>query len=65
MNLLSEAGRAPFQPGTLWRRLLAVTQRALQSGALQPIPTDFLYLDDGGIRFLVRLVRHLARKPRP
>jgi ATP adenylyltransferase len=31
---------------------------------LQPIPTDFEHLEDGGIRFLVRILRHLARKPR-
>ncbi len=64
MNGLPEAARPPFPPGTLWDRLLDVTRRAQQSGALQPIPTDFQYLEDGGIRFLVRLVRHLARKPR-
>lgn len=65
MHSLPDAGRTPFRPGTLWRQLLTVTQQALQSGALQPIPTDFQYIEDGGIRFLVRLVRHLARKPRP
>lgn len=53
-----------FAPGTLRARIQATTERALHSGALQPIPTDFLHLDDGGIRFLVRLVRRLAHKPR-
>ena len=65
MNALAEAGHASFPPGTLRDKLLTVTQRALQRGALQPIPTDFQYLEDGGIRFLVRVVRQLARKPRP
>ncbi len=36
----------------------------LHSGALQPIPTEFQYVEDGGIRFLVRIVQRLARKPR-
>jgi ATP adenylyltransferase len=52
-----------FAPGTLWTRVQSATERALHCGALQPIPTDFLHLPDGGIRFLVRTVRHLARKP--
>lgn len=65
MNSLAEVGRASFPPWTLWDRLLTVTQRAWQRGALQPIPTDFQYLEDGGIRFLVRVVRQLASKPRP
>jgi len=65
VHSLPEAIPAHFPPGTLWDTLREVTQRALQSGALQPIPTDFQYLEDGGIRFLVRLVRNLARKPRP
>lgn len=54
---------AGFAPGTLRARVQAATERALHRGALQPIPTDFLHLPDGGIRFLVRIVRHLARKP--
>ncbi len=65
MNALPEPALPPFPPGTLWDKLLEVTRRALKSGVLQPIPTDFQYVADGGIRFLVRLVRHLARKPRP
>lgn len=60
-----ESESSPFPPGTLWDKLREVTRQALRSGALQPIPTDFQYLEDGGIRFLVRLVRQLARKPRP
>jgi len=64
VNSWPETQPACFLPGTLWDRLLAATQRAWQSGALQPIPTDFQYLEDGGIRFLVRLVRRLAGKPR-
>ncbi len=55
---------AVFPPGTLWARVQTATRRALDSGALQPIPTDFEHLEDGGIRFLVRILRHLARKPR-
>jgi ATP adenylyltransferase len=38
------------------------TQRALASGALQPIKTQTTLLDDDGVRFIVRAVSSLARK---
>ena len=49
-------------PGRLWQRLRAQTAHALQCGALQPIPTDYVFVEHGGVRFLVRLVEHLTRK---
>lgn len=52
-----------FAPGTLRARIRATTARALRSGALQPIPTDYVHLAEDGIRYLVRIVRHLAHKP--
>ena len=64
MNLIGQRQAAIFAPGTLWARVQTASQRALDSGALQPIPTDFEYVEDGGIRFLIRILRHLARKPR-
>lgn len=64
MHPLPNSENTPFPSGTLWDKLREVTRQALRSGVLQPIPTDFQYLEDGGIRFLVRLVRQLARKPR-
>lgn len=64
MNMIEQPEGAPFAPGTLWMQVQATTERALDCGALQPIPTDFEYLEDGGIRFLVRILRHLAGKPR-
>jgi ATP adenylyltransferase len=54
----------PFVPGSLWSRLVAATGRALACGALQPIPTEPAFLEDGGIRFVVRIISQLARKPR-
>jgi len=64
MDLAESPAGASFAPGTLWARVQAVTERALASGALLPIPTDFEYVEDGGFRFLVRILQHLARKPR-
>lgn len=51
-----------FVPGTLRVELARVTDAALQSGALQPIPTETEFVEDSGIRFLVRVVSNLARK---
>jgi ATP adenylyltransferase len=49
-------------PGTLWEQLQHRTTTALACGALQPIPTEFTVLEDGGIHFLVRIVKNLVRK---
>lgn len=38
------------------------TRRALASGSLRPIETRTILLDDGGVRFVVRIVTSLARK---
>jgi len=38
------------------------TRRALAAGALQPIETQPIMIDDGGVRFVVRAVSSLARK---
>jgi ATP adenylyltransferase len=51
-----------FEPGTLWDKICAVTDRGLQRGALQPIPTVSRFVQDGRVRFLVRVVHNLARK---
>ena len=53
-----------WAPGTLWSRTLKVSERALRCGALQSIPTDFRILEEGGIRFVVRILTHLTAKER-
>jgi ATP adenylyltransferase len=52
----------PFAPGTLAPAVSAATARALASGSLLPIPTGCTFLEDGGVRFLVRVLANLARK---
>ena len=49
-------------PGTLWPLLQRRRLEALASGALQPIATTQEFVDDGGVRFVIRLVANLARK---
>lgn len=52
----------PFEPGTLWPRIVQRTEQALASGALEPIATEESVLEDGGVRFRARRVSSLARK---
>jgi ATP adenylyltransferase len=49
-------------PGTLWTRVKQTTQHALQCGALQSIPTDFEFIEQDGVKFLVRILANLNRK---
>ena len=49
-------------PGTLPSRLDQVSRRALQSGALEPIATRSSFLDDGGVRFVVRILERIEKK---
>ena len=51
-----------LQPGTLWKRTREQTQFALQTGALQSIPTEYQFIEQDGISFFVRIVSNLARK---
>jgi ATP adenylyltransferase len=48
--------------GSLQQALVRTTERALASGALMPIRTDQVFVEQAGVRFLVRSVSSLARK---
>ena len=50
-------------PGTLLERIRSTSAAALRTRALEPIRTRSDYLEDRGIRFLVRVVSSLRRKP--
>lgn len=49
-------------PGSLQTQLLQQTQHALSCGALHSIDTECEFLEEGGVRFLVRILANLARK---
>jgi ATP adenylyltransferase len=53
-----------FETGTLSDRIEAVTDHGLRCGALQPISTACRFVQDGDVRFLVRVVENLTRKQR-
>ncbi len=48
--------------GSLWERIVETTGQAISAGALLPIPTDHFFIDDGGVRFFVRVLASLSRK---
>jgi len=54
--------RTVFEPGTLWNRTTAASERALASGALQPIGTESALIPDAGVDFVVRIIGSLSRK---
>lgn len=58
-----ESNQDVFPAGSLWDRIRAVTEQALQSGAVQPIKTEPRYCLDRGIQFLIRVVSRLREKP--
>lgn len=49
-------------PGTLWKTVQNQTRHALNCGALQPIETQYEFLEENGMRFLVRILANLTRK---
>ena len=51
-----------LEPGTLWAKLKERTESALQCGALLSIATEFEFVEQDGIYFLVRSLSNLARK---
>lgn len=54
----------PFEPGSLWRRIVERSEQALRSGAIFPIATSPTFVSAQGARFLVRVVSQLERKDR-
>ncbi len=51
-----------LKPGTLWTKVKERTEHALTCGALLSIPTDYEFVEQDGVRFLVRILSNLARK---
>ena len=51
-----------LKPGTLWTRIQEQTRHGLECGALQSIATDYEFVEDNGVNFLVRVLTNLTRK---
>jgi len=48
--------------GTLWQSILRTTEQALATGALRSFPTDRVFIEDGGVRFFIRIMAALRQK---
>jgi sulfate adenylyltransferase (ADP) / ATP adenylyltransferase len=48
--------------GSLWPQIRRQTHRALNCGALHPIPTSYEWVEQSGVRFLVRVLANIQRK---
>lgn len=59
---LSHLETITLPPGSLWERTLSRTASALACGALHSIPTTYEWIEQDGIRFLVRVLANLERK---
>lgn len=64
MRRISATARIAFAPGSLWPAVRARSASALAAGALQPIETRLEELEDGGIRFQLRVVTKRDAKAR-
>jgi ATP adenylyltransferase len=51
-----------MKKGTLWQDIVKATQNALSIGAQFPMPTDYEFVEDNGIRFFVRILSRLREK---
>ena len=51
-----------LEPGSLWKRLMQVSEAALRSGAQRPLPTEYEVVEDGGIPFILRVLASLEDK---
>lgn len=55
-------GKILLAPGTLWTKVKQTTAHALKCGALKSIPTDFEFVEQDRVKFLVRILSNLNRK---
>jgi ATP adenylyltransferase len=55
-------GKILLEPGTLWTKIKQTTAQALESGALKSIPTKVEFIEQEGVKFLVRILSNLERK---
>ncbi len=53
---------ADLLPGDLWSKIQRQTRHALTCGALHSIDTHYEFVEQGSIRFLVRILANLVRK---
>lgn len=55
-------GNLVLEPGSLWMRASQQTEFALACGTLHSLTTDYQFIEQNGIKFLVRILANLGRK---
>lgn len=55
-------GELKLQPGSLWAKVQQRTAHAIDCGALQSIATECEFMEEEGVRFLIRIAADLVRK---
>jgi ATP adenylyltransferase len=51
-----------LEKGMLWPRMLKTEEHAIRTGALRSYPTKQAFIDEGGVRFFVRVMAALRQK---
>jgi ATP adenylyltransferase len=59
---ITSSAQLLLEPGTLWTQIVQQTEYARKCGALQSIETDYEFIQQDGIDFLVRILANLTRK---
>jgi len=54
--------RILLKRGSLWGKIVRTTEEALRAGSQLPVPTDYEFIEDAGIRFFVRVLSSLRHK---
>lgn len=54
--------RILLEKNTLWKAVLQTSEKALQANAQFPIPTEYEFIGDAGVRFFVRILASLRKK---
>lgn len=62
LDPLTHSDSLLLPPGILWHGIQQQTRHALECGALQPIPTVYEWVEQGNLRFLVRVLANIQRK---
>jgi ATP adenylyltransferase len=55
-------GKILLERGTLWTKIKQTTEHALKCGALKSIPTELEFVEQDGVKFLVRILSNLNHK---
>ncbi len=62
--MMNKKSHILLKKGTLWHNVQSKTERALKIGAISPLPTVYEFIEDSGVRFIIRILSTLQKKDR-